>query len=204
MTTINEIKFNDEAIYYIKNSETLLISLNAMNVVFGITEKDMNDQIKENIVIIENKKFCDYNIILNLSKKYQIKNNQILSKLQTLKNQNSKFYESDEIFTESAKNISYAIENKFCLKIKYENNNERIVEPHSIGKLKKSGNIALYAYQIAGYSSSGTNSKAFRLFHLNKIHNIEILENEHFKIRWQKGTYHESKNFIYEIKRVEW
>ena len=53
MTTINKIKFNDEAIYYIKNSETLLISLNAMNVVFGITEKDMNDQIKENSVIIK-------------------------------------------------------------------------------------------------------------------------------------------------------
>ncbi|MBQ2644897.1 hypothetical protein IJG14_04910 [bacterium] len=203
MTTINKIKFNDEAIYYIKNSETLLISLNAMNVVFGITEKDMNDQIKENSVIIENKKFCDYNIILNLSEKYPIKSRQILYKIQTIRNKENKFCELDIAYSNLIESICYAIENKFRLKIKYENNNERIVEPHSIGKLKN-GNIALYAYQIAGYSKSGTNCNAFRLYHLNKIHNIEILENEHFEIRWTKGTYHKSKNFVYEIKRVEW
>ena len=108
----------------------------------------------------------------------------------------------DVVYSDSIKNICYAIENKFRLKIKYENNNERIVEPHAIGKFKN-GTIALYAYQIGGYSESGNGSNNFRMFHLNKIYNIEILENEYFEIRWPRGTYHKSKIFVYEIKRVE-
>lgn len=202
MIKINTITINDEVVYYVQDAERILVSLNAINIIFGSIEKDINDQIESNAVIIENEKYCNYDVIFDLSKKYPIKNSRILYKIQTITNKENEFCELNVVYSDSIKNICYAIENKFSLKIQYKNNNERIIEPHAIGKLKN-GIIALYAYQIGGYSESGIGSNNFRMFHLNKINNIEILENEHFEIRWQKETYHKSKIFVYEIKCVE-
>ena len=202
MTKINTITINDEVVYYVQDAERILVSLNAINIIFGSIEKDINDQIESNAVIIENEKFCDYNVILNLSEKYPVKNVQIINKIQTIKHEKFKFIENDQMYSKPIKNIYYAIDNKCCLKIKYENNNERIVEPHSIG-IMKNGEISLFAYQISGYSKSGINSNPFRMFLLNKIYNIEILENKHFTIRWNKNECYNIKRFAYEIKRVK-
>lgn len=202
MINIDKIEINNEIIHYIQDVENILVSLNAINIIFGSIEKNMNDQIENNAVIIENEKFCDYNVILNLSKKYPVKNVQIINKIQTIKHEKFKFIENDQMYSKPIKNIYYAIDNKCCLKIKYENNNERIVEPHSIG-IMKNGEISLFAYQIGGYSKSGINSNPFRMFLLNKIYNIEILENKHFTIRWNKSECYNIKRFAYEIKRVK-
>jgi len=202
MTIINEVKFNNEVLFIIKTEETVFVSINAIKVLFGLNEEDINTQTKIKTINIENKIYCEFSTLFDLMKLYPVKNHQLLNKLQTIKYEKFKFRETDQMYLERIKNICYAIDNKCCLKIQYKDNHERIIEPHSIGVMEN-GKIVLYAYQISGYSESGIGSNNFRMFHLNQIDNIEILENEHFNIRWNESEYHTLKKFSYEIKRVK-
>ena len=55
----------------------------------------------------------------------------------------------------------------------------RVVEPHCYGLTTK-GNEAIRAYQIAGYSSSGT--MGWKLYDLSKVEDIQV-HDEVFSIR---------------------
>lgn len=202
MTIINEVKFNNEVLFIIKTEETVFVSINAIKVLFGLNEEDINTQTKIKTINIENKIYCEFSTLFDLMKLYPVKNHQLLNKLQTIKYEKFKFRETDQMYLERIKNICYAIDNKCCLKIQYKDNHERIIEPHSIGVMEN-GKIVLYAYQISGYSETGLDFKKNRIFYLNKIYNVEILENEHFKIRWNESENYKPKKITFEIKRVK-
>ena len=69
--------------------------------------------------------------------------------------------------------ICDAIENRKVLKIKYEGH-DRIVEPHLLGQ-KTSGNDALSAWQVGGYSESDS-YPPWRNYLLEKIESLVVLE----------------------------
>lgn len=191
MITNKTIYINGGITNYIEADDgTILVSLDTLNEIFYLNEDDLST-----IKSTYDKKHFDYNDILHLSKKYKLKNNRIISSLQTIS------YVFGEEFTKPVNDICYAIENKLCLEIKYKNVNERIVEPLSIGKLKN-GQIALYARQISGYSSSGISSNTFRMFYLNEIYNIELLEKEHFEFSWNENLSYKLKRFVQVIKQI--
>lgn len=193
----NKTKYvNGEIVNYIEADGTILVSLDTLNKIFYLNEDDLST-----IKSTYNKKHFDYNDILHLSKKYKLKNNRIISSLQMIKPNHTKFFEFEEKFAKPVNDICYAIENKLCLKLEYKNYNERFVEPLSIGKLKN-GQIALYVRQIAGYSNSVISSNAFRMFYLNKIYNVEILEKEHFEFSWIENLSYKPKRFVQVIKQI--
>lgn len=68
--------------------------------------------------------------------------------------------------------ICKAIKSKRIIKFNYEGF-ERIVEPHTYGIHKDTGNKVLSAYQIGGYSSSGK-IPYWRLYLVDKITDLEI------------------------------
>ncbi len=57
----------------------------------------------------------------------------------------------------------------------YYDGYERIVEPHTYGIHKDTGNEVLSAYQIGGYSSSGR-IPYWRLYLVNQISNLQITD----------------------------
>jgi len=63
----------------------------------------------------------------------------------------------------------------------YYNGGERIVEPYAYG-YDKNGNLKLRAYQVDGYSSRGK-TEGWKLFDVDKVESIQILENRCFDIR---------------------
>lgn len=196
MKTNKTTYINGEIINYIEADGTILVSLDTLNKIFYLNEDDLIT-----IKGTYDKRLFDYNDILHLSKKYKLKNTKIIGSLLMIKPNNTKFYEFDEKFSKPVNDICYAIENKLCLKLKYKNYNERFVEPLSIGKLKN-GQIALYARQIAGYSSSGISSNTFRMFYLNEIYNIELLEKEPFEFSWNENLSYKPKRFVQVIKQI--
>ncbi len=68
--------------------------------------------------------------------------------------------------------IENAITKRNLLHFEYEGG-ERIVEPHCYG-ITTAGNEGLRAFQIDGYSSSG--SMGWKMFDLNKADSIEVLD----------------------------
>ena len=68
--------------------------------------------------------------------------------------------------------ICDAINNRNLLEFYYDGG-ARIVEPHCYG-ITKSGNEALRAYQVGGYSSSG--SMGWKMFELSKSRNLKVLD----------------------------
>jgi len=68
--------------------------------------------------------------------------------------------------------ICDAINNCNLLEFYYDGG-ARIVEPHCYG-ITKSGNEALRAYQVGGYSSSG--SMGWKMFELSKSRNLKVLD----------------------------
>ncbi|MEO0300282.1 MAG: hypothetical protein ABIM58_05845 [candidate division WOR-3 bacterium] len=70
--------------------------------------------------------------------------------------------------------ICKAIKSKRIIKFNYEGF-ERIVEPHTYGIHKDTGNKVLSAYQIGGYSSSGK-IPSWRLYLVDKITNLKITD----------------------------
>ena len=80
--------------------------------------------------------------------------------------------------------ITNAIKNQNVITFDYEGES-RTVEPHCYGVTTK-GNEAIRAYQIDGYSSSGT--MGWKLYDLSKADDVEVL-NETFDIRdgYKKG-----------------
>ena len=46
MTIINEVKFNNEVLFIIKTEETVFVSINAIKVLFGLNEENINNQTK--------------------------------------------------------------------------------------------------------------------------------------------------------------
>lgn len=77
-----------------------------------------------------------------------------------------------------------AIKNRNLIEFDYEGG-VRTVEPHCYGLTTK-GNEAIRAYQVDGYSSSG--SMGWKLYDLSKAESIEILD-ETFYVRdgYKKG-----------------
>jgi len=73
--------------------------------------------------------------------------------------------------------ICQAIDSMRVIKFVYDGE-ERIVEPHAYGIHKNTGNEVLCAFQVGGYSSSGT-TPSWRLYDVSKVNNIEMT-NEHF------------------------
>ena len=69
--------------------------------------------------------------------------------------------------------ICNAIKERFVIQFDY-NGHLRIVEPFTLGVLKRTENIALSAYRVGGYSES-ENSPPWRLYTLNKIISIKTL-----------------------------
>jgi hypothetical protein len=88
--------------------------------------------------------------------------------------------------------IINAIKNQNVIMFDYEDES-RTVEPHCYGLTTK-GNEAIRAYQIDGYSSSG--SMGWKLYDLSKADNIEVLD-ETFEVRagYKKGDKGMSKIF---------
>jgi len=86
-----------------------------------------------------------------------------------------------------------AIKNKNVITFDYESES-RTVEPHCYG-LTTRENEAIRAYQIDGYSSSGT--MGWKLYDLSKADNIEILK-ETFDVRdgYRRGDKNMSRIFI--------
>lgn len=70
--------------------------------------------------------------------------------------------------------IEHAISNKKVVTFHYDGM-PRVVEPHLLGTTK-TGNLALRAYQIGGYSSSGVLS--WKLFLVEKMSNIQVLNDD--------------------------
>jgi predicted DNA-binding transcriptional regulator YafY len=70
------------------------------------------------------------------------------------------------------KSIIQAVQNQQLLRFNYDGG-ERVVEPHCYGQTSK-GNDAIRAFQVRGYSSSGT--LGWRLFKLSEATSIEVLE----------------------------
>lgn len=82
------------------------------------------------------------------------------------------------------KEICEAINRRNVISLYYENE-LRVVEPHCHG-LTTAGNQGLRAFQIGGYSKSG--SYGWKMYDLSKSDNVEILD-KHFSIRpkYKKG-----------------
>ena len=74
--------------------------------------------------------------------------------------------------------LKEAIEKQKRIELIYEKS-VRIVEPYLVGVNEKN-NVSLRAFQTGGYSSSG-NLPAWRLFLIDKIERVEILD-EKFEI----------------------
>jgi len=72
------------------------------------------------------------------------------------------------------KEIYDAIKEMKVIKFDYEGY-QRIVQPHTYGVHKDTGNEVLRAYQIGGYSTSGQ-IPGWRLFVVDKISNVIITE----------------------------
>jgi len=72
------------------------------------------------------------------------------------------------------KQICDAIKERQLIRFYYEEH-QRIVQPHTYGIHKDTGNEVLRAYQVGGYSSSG-NIPGWRLYIVSKISNIEITD----------------------------
>lgn len=89
--------------------------------------------------------------------------------------------------------IIEAIENQNVIEFNYEGE-LRIVEPHCYGLTSK-GNEGLRAYQVGGYSSSG--SMGWKMYDLGKADDIEVTE-ETFETRsdYKQGDKHMSKIFV--------
>ncbi|MFN3967252.1 MAG: hypothetical protein ACK4JE_06115 [Endomicrobiia bacterium] len=83
--------------------------------------------------------------------------------------------------------ICEAIKYRRVIKFTYEGH-ERIVEPHTYGIHKDTGNEVLSAYQIGGYSSSGK-VPYWRLYIVSKISNLQITDENFLEPRpGYKGT----------------
>jgi len=91
--------------------------------------------------------------------------------------------------------ICEAIKSKRVLKFIYEGF-ERIVEPHTYGVHKDTGNEVLSAYQIGGYSSSGK-IPYWRLYVVSKISDLQITNDTFSQPRpgYKKGDSRMSKIF---------
>jgi hypothetical protein len=70
--------------------------------------------------------------------------------------------------------ICTAIKEKRVIRFTYDGY-ERIVQPHAYGIHKLTGNEVLRAYQIGGYSSSGT-IPLWRLYDVSKINYINVTD----------------------------
>ncbi len=70
--------------------------------------------------------------------------------------------------------ICEAIKNRKVIKFNYEGY-DRIVEPHTYGIHKNTGNEVLCAYQVGGYSSSGK-EPFWRLYVVDKISNLQVTD----------------------------
>ncbi|MEM5871894.1 MAG: hypothetical protein QW051_03405 [Candidatus Aenigmatarchaeota archaeon] len=68
--------------------------------------------------------------------------------------------------------ICEAIKSKRIIKFNYDGF-ERVVEPHTCGIHKATGNVVLSAYQVGGYSSS-EKIPYWRLYVVDKITDLEI------------------------------
>ncbi len=76
--------------------------------------------------------------------------------------------------------ICQAIKQRKLLKFIYDGG-ERVVEPYAYGYNNRNS-LKLRAYQVEGYSSSGK-PEGWKLFSVEKIKNIEILDEEFSTIR---------------------
>jgi len=56
------------------------------------------------------------------------------------------------------------------------NDEYRVIEPHSYGRNKNTGNNLLSAYQIEGGSVSGSPIPGWRMFNLTKIRNLIVTD----------------------------
>ena len=68
--------------------------------------------------------------------------------------------------------IIQAVRNQQLLRFSYDGG-ERVVEPHCYGQTTK-GNEAIRAFQVRGYSSTGT--LGWKMFKLSEATSIEVLE----------------------------
>ena len=68
--------------------------------------------------------------------------------------------------------IIQAVQNQQLLRFQYDGG-ERVVEPHCYGQTTK-GNEAIRAFQVRGYSSTGT--LGWRIFKLTKATSMEVLD----------------------------
>ena len=71
--------------------------------------------------------------------------------------------------------IISAIQNHRIMQICYNNNEERIIEPHILYE-SSTGNILLDAYQKSGYSKSNEQIM-WKSFNVEKIQNVKLTEN---------------------------
>lgn len=90
--------------------------------------------------------------------------------------------------------IVEAIENKNLLRFYYKSH-LRIVEPHTYGKTNK-GNELLRAFQTGGTSDSG-DVPDWRLFSINKIERLEVLEESFERPRFGYKTGDSAMDLIY-------
>ena len=94
--------------------------------------------------------------------------------------------------------IKHAIQNKRLVEFSYHGN-PRIAEPHVLG-MSTNDREVLLTVQIGGYSSSG-NLPDWRMFYLDEIVNLKVLERE-FQV---VGTWHNPREsdfkIIYEVVR---
>jgi hypothetical protein len=71
--------------------------------------------------------------------------------------------------------ICKAIAERRLINLKYENDFDRTVEPHILGRKKNTHNDCLGAYLIGGYSESGE-LDSWRSYMLAKILSLSVLE----------------------------
>lgn len=90
--------------------------------------------------------------------------------------------------------LSKAIKERRLVKFVYEGE-IRIVEPFTLGVIRKSNKLSISAYIIDGFSKS-KNPSPWRLYHLNKITQLEILE---FEAECYREGYKESDSRMSEI-----
>jgi predicted DNA-binding transcriptional regulator YafY len=82
--------------------------------------------------------------------------------------------------------LSQAIKEKRCVAIRYHDQRQiRIVEPHAL-YTDEHGELALDAYQVRGFSSSGRPPPFWRPFRLKKITAVSVLK-EKFEARFAEG-----------------
>lgn len=68
--------------------------------------------------------------------------------------------------------LSAAINGRKLLKFQYDDL-DRLVEPHAVG-LNKTGSLMLRGYQVTG--ESATDPRAWKLFTVEKIVNLEVMD----------------------------